>query len=581
MPTAPFPHASVQSMRRFLRCGLVLAALIVSTSVQAAIPSTERQALLDLYNGTQGTSAFGTGWVNSDGWGGAAGTECTWANVFCDDAQEHVVSISLDLYNLVGSLPASLNQLTQMTSFSVVENFLSGPVPALSGMTNLQSFSVGRNQLTGNIPSLSGLASLQNVFFGFNQLSGPIPSLAGLTNFNWFDAVDNQLTGSIPSLAGLTNLQAFLVTNNQLTGSLPDISDQTGLEIDADNNLLSGNLPASTQLAHLSALFVESNQFSGRIPELAGITSLTNFDVARNQLSGPMPALSGMTNLQNIYFASNQLSGAIPALTGLTGLSNLRTFVADHNQLSGSLPELTGLSNLSSIYLDHNQLTGHIPPLTDLTFLMTLTLDHNQLSGSIPSLGGLPWLGTFNVNDNRLHGAAPALPSPTTLEPYGSGALCPNYLDKVVSTDWDSITQLTPWYQACSAQPAQALTLSPQSFVVTAPAGGNVTTTLTIGNAGTANLHWSLAAAGSDCATPGNVDWILSVPPSSGTTVADAGSPVALMFNAGALARGAYSASICVTSDDPAQPVVGIPVNFTVEESVDTIFTGNFDGITP
>lgn len=558
------------------RACAVLLALIAATPVHAAIPDSERQALLDLYNNTQGTSDFGTGWGYSDGWGGAPGTECTWANVSCDDAQEHVIAISLDLNNLVGTLPASLNQLTRMTSFSVVENFLSGPMPSLSGMTNLQSLSVGRNQLTGNLPSLAGLSSLQSVFFAYNQFSGPIPTLAGLTNLNWVDVTYNQLSGNLPSLAGLTNLQYFLVTGNRFTGSIPDLSDQTGLEIDADDNLLSGNLPSPAQLAHLSDLFVEGNQFSGRIPELAGLGGLRNFDVARNQLSEGIPALTGMTSLQNIYFSDNQLSGELPALTGLAAL---RTFDAARNRLSGPIPSLDGLTNLFAFTVQQNQLTGPIPSLAGLSMLMVLRLDHNQLSGVIPPLEGLRWLGTFFIGSNKLHGPSPLLPSPTTLLPFGEGSLCPNYLDPAASADWDTVTQVTPWYQDCSAQPAQDLTLSPAALSVeTEIAGTNASATLTIGNAGSADLHWNLAMADSDCASPGDVSWIAVASASSGTTAADASSAVSLMFDGSSLASGTYSAMLCVSSDDPARPIAGVPVTFVVESSADAILADGFDG---
>jgi Leucine-rich repeat (LRR) protein len=574
MAVIPSPIGARRATNRFR--GFALTALVATAPVHAAIPASERQALLDLYNNTQGTSDFGTGWGYSDGWGGDPGSECTWANVSCDDAQEHVIAISLDLNNLVGTLPASLNQLTQMTSFSVVENFLSGPMPSLSGMTNLQSISVGRNQLTGNLPSLTGLTSLQSVFFGYNQFSGTIPPFAGVPNLNWFDATYNQLSGGMPSLTGLTNLQYFLVTGNQLTGSIPDLSDQTGLEIDADDNLLSGNLPSSAQLAHLSDLFVEGNRFSGRIPELAGLTGLRNFDVARNQLSEGIPALAGMISLQNIYFSDNQLSGELPALTGLAAL---RTFDAARNRLSGAIPSLDGLTNLFAFTVQQNQLTGHIPSLTGLSMLMILQVDHNQLSGVIPALDGLRWLGTFFVGGNKLHGPSPLLPSPTTLLPYGQGSLCPNYLDPVASADWDTITQLTPWYQDCSAQPAQDLTLSPAALSMeTETAGSSASTTLTIGNAGSGDLHWNLATTDSDCAAPASVSWMAVTSASSGTTTADSSSAVTLMFDAGTLASGTYSAKLCVSSDDPAQPVVGVPVNFVVESSADAIFSDGFDG---
>jgi hypothetical protein len=121
--------------------------------------------------------------------------------------------------------------------------------------------------------------------------------------------------------------------------------------------------------------------------------------------------------------------------------------------------------------------------------------------------------------------------------------------------------------------------LSPTALSVeTEIAGASASATLTIGNAGSADLHWNLATADSDCASPGNVSWITFAPASSGTTPADASSAVSLMFDGSALASGTYSATLCVNSDDPSQPVVGVPVTFVVESSADAIFADDFDG---
>lgn len=80
---------------------LMLFSLGVVSTAQAAIPASERAVLTDLYASTNGA-----GWINNAGWGGAAGTECTWYGVTCDNTQSNVTSISLDGNKLVGTLPA-------------------------------------------------------------------------------------------------------------------------------------------------------------------------------------------------------------------------------------------------------------------------------------------------------------------------------------------------------------------------------------------------------------------------------------------------------------------------------------------
>ncbi|MFZ1620463.1 MAG: hypothetical protein WAT64_02740, partial [Dokdonella sp.] len=154
-----------------------MASLAIITPALAAIPSSERQVLINLYNNTGGAN-----WTNNTGWLGPGGTECIWVGVACDAAEAHVQNIELRQNNLTGSLPS------------------------LTGLTNLLYVFVESNQLTGQIPSLTGLITLKKFFASDNQLTGPIPSLAGLTNLDEFGVARNQLTGAIPSLTGLTSL---------------------------------------------------------------------------------------------------------------------------------------------------------------------------------------------------------------------------------------------------------------------------------------------------------------------------------------------------------------------------------------
>ncbi len=158
----------------------------------AAIPATERAALINLYNSTHGSA-----WTNSANWSGPIGSECTWFGVTCDAADSMVEQIVLDSNNLTGSLP-SLADFPGLVVFSVNSNGLSGSLPSVDGLSKLLIFSANNNQFSGNIPIFTGLSSL-----------------------NLYDISNNQLSGNLPSLMNLPNLTGLVVDHNNLSGALP------------------------------------------------------------------------------------------------------------------------------------------------------------------------------------------------------------------------------------------------------------------------------------------------------------------------------------------------------------------------
>lgn len=248
-----------------------LAALAIATcglSALAAIPLSERQVLIDLYNGTGGDS-----WTRPNNWktGGnfsAPGTECTWAGVRCDPAGTHVNVLDLTNNQLVGTLPATLNRLTALERFLANANELTGRIPSLGSWPSLQRFEVSTNWLSGPIPPLGGLTALEHFLADSNQLSGPIPNLDASTALVVFNVNDNQLSGPIPSLATLTGLAAFRAANNQLTGLIPSLTTLTQLEV----------------------LELSSNQLTGPVPDLSTQTTLWSVMVSHNRLTGTPPA---------------------------------------------------------------------------------------------------------------------------------------------------------------------------------------------------------------------------------------------------------------------------------------------------
>ncbi|MBN1890921.1 MAG: PKD domain-containing protein, partial [Thermoflexales bacterium] len=95
---------------------------------------------------------------------------------------------------------------------------------------------------------------------------------------------------------------------------------------------------------------------------------------------------------------------------------------------------------------------------------------------------------------------------------------------------------------------------------------GQVARALTIGNSGTGGLSWAIAEVSDE-------DW-LNVSPLSGTVAAGSSTGVAVTFTA-PLTAGVYNAVLRLTSDDPDEAVVEVPVLLTARSEPAPILTLN------
>ncbi len=233
-------HAARRARPRLFGSIAALLAALLPGTVLAAIPAIQRTALLDLHAATHGA-----GWTDATGWGGAAGTECSWHGVTCNAAQSSVVALDLAGNGLAGTLPATLDNLTGLRLLFLGNNAIGGSIPALPHLVDLQDLALGSNALEGPIPSLDTLVELRDVDLGNNLLSGPLPSIATLTLLLRLDVSDNRLSGSLPSLEGHPDLSVFNVTDNAFTGTIPSLDGLSSLEAFlVARNALEGPAPA-------------------------------------------------------------------------------------------------------------------------------------------------------------------------------------------------------------------------------------------------------------------------------------------------------------------------------------------------
>ncbi|MCP5052518.1 MAG: hypothetical protein GY940_35445, partial [bacterium] len=292
--------------------GMLLCLVLAGGFVlHAAIPTIEREALIALYNATDGDNwTVNSGWkdgaLEPDGFG-PVGSEGNWFGI--DVSDDHVLMIDLSGYNLTGNIPSELGNLSHLVFIFLGGNKLNGSIPPeLSNLDNLTHLSLWDNQLSGSIPSqLGDFSSLKELEVGRNQLSGSIPpELGKLSHLRFLNLSENQLSGSIPpELGDLGNLMMLYLFDNKLTGGIP-------LEL--------------VNLSKLEELHLSENQLSGNIPpELGNLSNLTGLGLADNNLEGSIPSeLGNFSDRGSLFLSRNRLSGSIPSsLMNLTHWSPL------------------------------------------------------------------------------------------------------------------------------------------------------------------------------------------------------------------------------------------------------------------
>ncbi len=288
---------TVKTTPRAVRFLLVSCALVSvgGTTVWPAIPPIEREALIALYESTNGAN-----WVDNTGWLGAPGTECGWYGVTCDTREAHVIGINLILNSLSGPIPKEIGSLSRLTRIDLRRNQLRHPIPKEIGqLQTLEILLLSSNKLTGVIPPEIGqLQELEVLFLSQNLLSGSIP----------------------PTIGDLLRLSAIYLSMNHLIGTIPDtIGNLPALEyLELSTNRLTGAIPpAIGTLTNLRRLSLSNNRLSGSIPAVIGnLSRLTLLSLSSNRLSGPIPQeIGNLSNLRDLFLRSNRLSGEIPNST--------------------------------------------------------------------------------------------------------------------------------------------------------------------------------------------------------------------------------------------------------------------------
>ncbi|PON42470.1 Serine/threonine protein kinase [Trema orientale] len=295
---------------------------------------------------------------------------------------------------------ASLTNCSKLKILSLTENNFGGVIPkhVANLSTQLTRFYLGGNQVSGNIPAtLENLVNLTALGLDYNLFTGVIPSSLGklpnlqLLALNW-----NALSGKIPSSIGnLTKIFGLTLPGNKLEGSIPsDIANCKKLQtFDISDNSLSGTIPKE--------LFGPSSSFI-----------LVN--LSRNSLIGSIPVeVSNLKNIYALDLSENNLTSEIPETIG--DCESLEFLYLQGNFFQSTLPSsLASLKGLRYLDLSQNKLFGKIPnDLQNLHVLLYLNLSFNDLEGEVPNKGVFQNTSAISIVGNtKLCGGVPKLQLP-------------------------------------------------------------------------------------------------------------------------------------------------------------------------
>ncbi len=238
---------------------LLLLYLLSISCFAFAIPKVEKNALIDLYESTNGDQ-----WLNS--WN-LKSSVSKWQGVVIED--NHVVSITLFNNNLSGEISLSIGDFKNLRELNLAFNKIEGQLPTgLYTLKKLQVLRLGKNKLKGNISNdINNLEEL--VFFDLfsNEISGELPeTVCQLKNLKVLSIGDNLIEGTIPSNIGnLKNLERFEISSNKFEGEVP-----TSL----------------SSLISLKVLIIAENSFSNKFPkEILSLPKLELVQIQKNKFN--------------------------------------------------------------------------------------------------------------------------------------------------------------------------------------------------------------------------------------------------------------------------------------------------------
>lgn len=230
------------------------------------------------------------------------------------------------------TLPSTIQNLTNLKTFSGYNCGLKGAMPDLSKMAHLNTISLQNNKMSSCTEFASSQTELAYISFGNNQVTALPASIGNLVNLKILYIYQNQIPRIPPEIGKCTNIEEFLFYINPITISLPR---------------------EFANLRNLRTLQGGQCNIPGDMPDLSSMPNLVYVELHRNQLKMCSQFNQNQTKLQHLSIYSNQLPLIPSSISNLTGLKNL--YISEN--LLTNLPDaLTGLTSVTSLLVNNNKL---------------------------------------------------------------------------------------------------------------------------------------------------------------------------------------------------------------------------------
>jgi hypothetical protein len=210
----------------------VMSNIIFEATTPLAVPTSERDALVALYNSTNGNS-----WSNNSNWNSSEPV-ASWYGIRTTNigGAGHVSEINLGSNNLTGTIPMEIGDFPQLTNLGLWANQITGNIPPeIGNLTNLVVLDISPNTFSGTIPEeIGNLVNLEILWLNQCGTTGSIPtSFQNLVNLRELYLIgsvgvgsewsSSSYSGDFPDLTALP-LELLRMENNFF--QFEDIADE-------------------------------------------------------------------------------------------------------------------------------------------------------------------------------------------------------------------------------------------------------------------------------------------------------------------------------------------------------------------